>query len=73
MSKKIGLMVTGKTFNVDVGEDFAIFLNKQMANDFKVDGNNDVITLLQAYIRKSHDLFIQEQNIQNILEECEDL
>ena len=73
MSTKIGLMVSGRRFDVDIEEDFAIFLNEQMSRDFNIDGNNDIKILLQAYIRKNHELFIQEQGIQNILEECEDL
>ncbi len=73
MSTKIALKVGGKRFDVDVEDDFAIFLNEQMAIDFKIDANNEIKTLLQAYIRKSHNLFIQEQNIQDILEECENL
>lgn len=73
MSTKIALKVGGKRFDVDVEDDFAIFLNEQIAIDFKIDANNEIKTLLQAYIRKSHNLFIQEQNIQDILEECENL
>lgn len=73
MSTKIGLHVGGRRFDVDVSEDFAPFLQKQMMDDFKIDGNNEIKILLQAYVRKSYDLFIQEQNIQNILEDCEDL
>ena len=73
MSKKIALRVGGRRFDVDIAEDFAPFLQKQMINDFNIDGNNEIKILLQAYVRKSYDLFIQEQNVQNILNQCDDL
>jgi len=73
MSTKIGLHVGQKRFDVDVEDEFAIFLQKQMIEDFNVDGNNEIKVLLQAYIRKNYDLFIQEQNLINILQDCEDL
>lgn len=73
MSTKIGLHVGGRRFDVDVPDDFAPFLQKQMTEDFNIDGNNEIKILLQAYVRKNYDLFIQEQNLQNILEDCEDL
>jgi len=73
MSKKIALHVGGKRFDVDVEDDFAVFLHSQMQEDFNIDGNNEIKILLQAYLRKSYDLFIQEQNLQEVLSKCEDL
>ena len=67
MSKKIGLHVGGRRFDVDVDDSFAPFLEQQMSKDFNVDGNNDLKILLQAYVRKSHDLYIQEQEIDKII------
>ncbi|MEA3369890.1 MAG: hypothetical protein U9Q40_00965 [Campylobacterota bacterium] len=67
MSKKIGLYIGGRKFDVDVDESFAPFLEAQMAKDFNVEGNNDLKTLLQAYIRKNHELYLQEDKIEGIL------
>ncbi len=67
MSEKIGLHIGGRRFDVDVEEEFAVFLNQQMSKDFNIDGNNDLKLLLQAYIRKNHELFTQEKQMQNIL------
>ncbi len=67
MSKKIGLYIGGRKFDVDVDDDFAPFLENQMAKDFKVDGNNELKILLQAYIRKNHELYMQEDKIEGIL------
>lgn len=73
MGKKIGLHVGGRRFDVDVTDEFAPFLQEQMISDFNIEGNNEIKILLQAYVRKNYDLFIQEQNIQKMLIECEDL
>lgn len=71
MSKKIGLYIGGRKFDVDVDDDFAPFLEAQMADDFNVEGNNDLKILLQAYIRKSHELYTQENKIEDILKKLD--
>jgi hypothetical protein len=71
MSKKIGLNIGGRRFDVDVEDKFALFLEHQMAKDFNIDGNNDLKILLQAYVRKNHELFMQEQMIKEILNKLE--
>lgn len=72
MSKKIGLYIGGRRFDVDIESDFAIFLEKSMAKDFNIEGNNDIKTLLQAYVRKSHELYAQEKKTQDILNILDD-
>jgi len=72
MSKKIGLHIGGRKFDVDVDEKFAPFLEHQMAKDFNVEGNNDLKVLLQAYVRKTHELYVQEQKIDNIIKKIDE-
>ncbi len=67
MSKKIGLNIGGRRFDVDVEDSFAFFLEHQMTKDFNMDGNNDAKILLQAYVRKNHELFMQDQSLKEIL------
>ncbi|MBU0721174.1 hypothetical protein KJ877_07520 [bacterium] len=71
MSKKLGLYIGGRRFDVDVEGSFAAFLEHQMAKDFNVEGNNDLKILLQAYVRKNHELFVQEQKMQEIIKKLE--
>ncbi|OQY39038.1 MAG: hypothetical protein B6229_04585 [Spirochaetaceae bacterium 4572_7] len=71
MSKKISLHIGGRKFDVDVDEKFAPFLLQQMTKDFNVEGNNDLKILLKAYVRKSHELYIQEQEIDKILKKTD--
>jgi hypothetical protein len=71
MSKKLGLNIGGRRFDVDVEDSFAHFLEQQMRKDFNVEGNNDLKVLLQAYVRKNHELFLQEQKIEEITKKLE--
>ncbi|MGE0738824.1 hypothetical protein [Sulfurimonas sp.] len=71
MSKKLGLNIAGRRFDVDIDDGFAPFLEQQMRKDFNVDGNNDLKVLLQAYVRKNHELYLQEQKIEEITQKLE--
>ena len=73
MSRKIGLNIGGRRFDVDLEDDFAIFLEKNMEKDFNVEGNNEIKILLQAYVRKNHELYTQEKELENLVDKCEDL
>ena len=71
MSKKIGLHISGRPFNVEVEEDFGKFLQSQMVEDFQFEGNNDPKELLLAYVRKVHDIYMKEKKIEEILHKIE--
>nr|WP_321267944.1 hypothetical protein [uncultured Sulfurimonas sp.] len=71
MSKKIGLHIGGRRFDVDVEDSFAPFLEENMAKDFNIDGNNDLKKMLHAYVKKTHELYLQEKKIENILKKTE--
>ena len=73
MAKKIGLHIGGRRFDVDVEDNFALFLENQMSKDFNIEGNNDLKLLLQAYVRKNHELFLQEQNVERIIKKFNNL
>jgi len=71
MSRKIGLNIGGRRYDVDAGEDFAKFLEKEMAKDFNIEGNNDLKLLLQAYVRKNYEIYSQEQKIEELMKKIE--
>ena len=71
MSKKIGLYIGGRRFDVDVDDDFAKFLEIQMEKDFNIEGNNELKSVMQAYVRKSYELYQQQKDIQRILNKLE--
>jgi hypothetical protein len=71
MSKKIGLHIGGRRFDVDVSDEFSPYLKENMAKDFNIDGNNDLKLVLQAYVRKSHEIYLMEKEVQGLLDELE--
>lgn len=72
MSKKLGLHIGGRRFDVDVDENFATFLQSQMERDFNYDGNNDAKAMLQAYVRQTYELYTQNKKIDDILQKLEE-
>ena len=73
MSKKVSLTVNRSRFNLELDDAFADYLLEQLEKDFKLDGNNDIKLLLQAYIKKNFECFEQERKMKTILEGLEAL
>jgi len=71
MSKKIGLYVGGRRFDVDVDDKFADYLELQMEKDFNIEGNNELKAVMQAYVRKNYELYIQDKKMQEIIEKTD--
>ena len=68
MSKKVSLTVNRSRFDIDLDDAFADYLLDRMEKDFKLDGNNDLKVLLQAYVKRNYELFEQENKIKKIIE-----
>ncbi|MBL1243942.1 MAG: hypothetical protein COA30_07265 [Sulfurimonas sp.] len=71
MSKKIGLYIGGRRFDIDVEDEFAKYLEVQMESDFNIEGNNELKSIMQAYVRKNYELYIQNKDIKSILDKFE--
>jgi len=71
MSRKIGLYIGGRRFDVDVDIDFAQFLELEMEKDFNIEGNNELKSIMEAYVRKNYELYQQKKEIDAILEKFE--
>ena len=71
MSKKIGLYVGGRRFDVDVDDAFAPYLELQMEKDFNIEGNNELKKVMQAYVRKTYELYKQDKKIAEILKKID--
>ena len=67
MSKKITLTVNGSRFDIDLEEGFATHMEADLEQRFNVHGNNDIKSLLQAYIQKNYELYEAEQKLQRTL------
>ena len=73
MSKKISLFIGGRNFDVDVNDEFAPFLKHKIAQDFSLNENNDLKVLVQAYVKKNHEIYLQEQQIKKITDLLDNL
>jgi len=67
MSKKITLTINGSRFDIDLEDSFAAYMEKDLEEKFNVNGNNDVKTLLQAYVKKNHEVYEAEQMLYSTL------
>ena len=67
MSKKITLTVNGSRFDIDLEEGFASYMEKDLNDNFNVPGNNDIKSLLQAYVKRNHELFEAKQMLINTM------
>lgn len=72
MSKKISLRIGSVLYDMDVEEPFYTYLNKQLEEDFSINGNNELKTLLKAYMKKTHELYVQELEMKEILSKLEE-
>ncbi len=63
----VSLTLNAKRYDIDVEEDFARFLIHKMTEDFHIDGNNDLKTLLHAYVRQSFALYEQDKQINTLI------
>ena len=71
MSTKLGLNIGGRRFDVDVEDRFAPFLESQMRKDFNFEGNNDAKTMLLAYVRKTYEIYTQNETIEALIKKIE--
>lgn len=69
---KISLHIGGRNFDVEVDNDFAPYIQHNMAKDFNIDGNNDLKALVQAYVRRSYELYMQDKKITEIVKKIEE-
>ena len=67
MSKKITLTVNGSRFDIDIEDGFAIYIEQELDDNFNVHGNNDIKTLLQAYIKKNYEVYESKQMLERTL------
>ena len=67
MTKKISLTIGTRTFSIDLEEDFGDYFQEDMKKYFSQDDNN-VKTLLYAYIEKTHELYCVNNNLKRMVQ-----
>ncbi len=64
--KKLTISIAAKRYDISVSEEFALDFEKELEKTFVKEGNNDIKTLLSAYVKKSYEKFLLEQEITKI-------
>jgi len=65
--KKLTISIAAKRYDISVSEEFAKEFEKELEETF-TKGNNDIKTLLSAYVKKSYEKFLLESEIDSINE-----
>jgi len=64
-TKKVTLKIGGSEFNINLHSDFANSLDSELSKFSE--NKNDIKTLLHAYIQKSHDYYVMEKELEELL------
>ena len=62
---KIKIKINNKLFNLELEEDFAIFIANELATNLAKD-NNSVKDLVSAYLNKNHELYQLSKKVQEL-------
>lgn len=68
MTKKISLRFANTSFDMELDRAFAKSLEPELETLFNAQGNNDVKHLLEAYIKKSYEVYSLKQTIKQNIE-----
>ncbi|MEA1954962.1 MAG: hypothetical protein U9N02_00535 [Campylobacterota bacterium] len=69
---KIGLCIGGRTFYVKVEDEFSVFFEQKIKEDFNLDNSDNLKTLLNAYVKKNLELYEQEKKMNSILKNLDE-
>ncbi len=73
MSKTFGLLIGTRRYEVkEVDDGFASYLENAMNEDFNLGGNNEITTLLQAYVRKNYEIYKQDEVIKQLYKKLDE-
>ena len=64
MKKKISISFAGIAFDMELDANFAQSLEPELQQLFTLDGNNSVKHLLEAYIKKSYEVYSLKHTVQ---------
>ena len=70
-TRKVELKFGGSHFHIDLEEGFAKDLEPELEELFKTNSNNDIKALLQAYVKKSYELYELKKDIEKNIDSLE--
>ena len=74
MKYQFELKVHGQSYDLNVEEDdFSLYLYRSISEDFEIGKNNSRISALRAYVKVCHQLFLQNESVDEIVHRIEQL
>jgi len=71
--KRIVFTIGGRRLEVDLEDNFAIYLSKDLQkNSVTLDKDNEISQLLQLYLKTLHREYVSEEQIKTLLNQMED-
>ena len=72
MQYQIELKLHSQNHTIDIADDdFALYLYRNVADDFEIEGNNSRLVLLRAYIKQAYELYLQQRATEEIIDKIE--
>lgn len=68
MSKKFSIGIASRYYDIEVDDNFAKYFEDSLREDLNLEGNNEVKTLLYAYMKKSHELYKYELKAKELVD-----
>ena len=64
--KDLSITILGKSYKVSLDDGFKEFLQRNIQQDLGSNTVNDTKILLNAYIKRCHELYVQDKEIKDI-------
>jgi hypothetical protein len=71
--KRITITIAGKSYNVNIDNEYADELEKEIFRELKKEGNNTPKEILGAYLKKSYECYNAKRKIEKILSKIENI
>jgi len=65
--QKVTIKVEGKEYELELQEDFAFYMQKELDRHLHRHGNNSAKELLSAYLKKCYECYLSEKKLQELL------
>jgi hypothetical protein len=65
--QKVTVKVEGKEYELELQEDFALYMQRELDKNLSRHSNNSAKELLNAYLKKCYECYLAEKKLQNLL------
>jgi len=65
--QKITIKIEGKEYGLELQDDFASYMKKELEKNLNPYSNNTIKEVLNAYLKKCYECYLSEKKLQNLL------